>query len=129
VQPLGKKDVDLRVVLLEGNVAGRVPGHVVSGADALVGIQYYLRGRSFGSAVGPFGHGLAPALTLLDRPQVSLEHRQAQMRQSGWPKKDSYDKEDNKGCDHNAKHVEQRAQAPPPLPLRIIKDRFCHCWV
>src|SRR5690348_1767982 len=43
--------------------------------------------------------------------------------------KHRYDKEEHQCADHRAKHTQQDAQAPPSLPVRIIKNGFCHCWM
>ena len=52
VHPLGKQQVDLRVVLLQRGEAGGVPLHVERAANTFVGVQHHLRGRPLGLAVG-----------------------------------------------------------------------------
>ena len=52
VHPLGKEQIDLRVVFLQRRKAGGVPLHIERAANTFVGIQHHLRSRLLGLAVG-----------------------------------------------------------------------------
>ena len=51
VHPLGKEQIDLRVIFLQRSEAGGVPLHVERSTNAFVGVQYHLRRGPLGFAV------------------------------------------------------------------------------
>ena len=52
VQPLGKQQIDLRIIIFERRVAAFIPRHVVSGADPFPHVQLNLRRRHLGVPMG-----------------------------------------------------------------------------
>src|SRR3954464_806496 len=66
---------------------------------------------------------------LFQSAQVALLLRHEHVRQRISLHEDRNDEKEHQAADHSSKHTQQDAQAPPSLPVRIIKDRFCHCWI
>jgi hypothetical protein len=121
VHPLGKEQVDLRVVLLQRGEAGGVPLHVERAADAFVGVQNYLRGRLLGLAMRVDAArrlallvGFQRVIRLLDFGQRDAWDRRS--TQDG-----DYEKNQQQGNGDDAA-INDEPQTAPAFTLGIEKD-------
>ena len=130
MQPVRIKNVDLTGVSAQRRKAGRIPGHVESGADAFFLIQLDLRRRDLRLAVRAGGLLLLAVagfffFTFLERLKGALLRGKQEFRQ-GFIAQRRKDKKNDQSRDDDRNHVEQAAQVFPPGASRIIKDWFRH---
>ena len=120
VQPLGKEQIDLVDVLLEGRVAGRVVRHVVGGAQTFTGVEGNLGGLAVGLAARrarAFG-AAQKAVPVRQRLVVVLGRGQQQLRQLLIAQHIEDENGQNQREDHG-RRVENAAQPLPALALGI----------
>ena len=92
VHPLGKEQVDLRVILLQRGEAGGVPLHIERASNAFVGVQYDLRGGALGLAMSILGARWLALLVVLERVIGLLD---AGKRDAGH-RRSAHDRDDEK---------------------------------